>query len=117
MFTDEFFSMKANMVLVSVVAAVLLPMLLSNRRVSTAQSYDEFHVKSWSMTVEEIDAAGNLYRIDLSFPEEPEERPYIEYNLKVKLQTVVLAGMDKDEIIDMILEECPEKVTGITVQF
>ena len=69
------------------------------------------------MTVEEIDAAGTLYRIDISFPEEPEEWPDIDYNLKVKFQTVVLTELDKREIIDMIREECPENVTGITVRF
>ena len=69
------------------------------------------------MTIEEIDAECRLYRIDITSPEEIEERPYIDYNIKVKFQTVVLRNLDRDSIINMIREECPEDITSITVQF
>jgi hypothetical protein len=69
------------------------------------------------MTIEEIDAECRLYRIDITSPQEIEERPYIDYNIKVKLQAVVLRELDRDSIINMIREECPEDITSITVQF
>ena len=78
---------------------------------------DQIDIKRHVMTIEETDADGTLYRIDITSPEELEERPYIDYNIKVKLQTVSLRNLDKDTIIDMIREECPETITGITVRF
>ena len=69
------------------------------------------------MTIEEIDAECRLYRIDITSPEELEDRPYIDYNIKVKFQTVVLRNLDRDSIINMIREECPEDITSIKVQF
>lgn len=50
------------------------------------------------MTIEEVDAECRLYRIDITSPEELEERPYIDYNIKVKFQTVVLRNLDRDSI-------------------
>ena len=78
---------------------------------------EQIDIKSSTMIIEEVDAAATLYRIDITFPEELEERPYIDYNVKVKLQTVVLHELDRDSIINMIREECPEDITSITVQF
>ena len=69
------------------------------------------------MTIEEIDAECRLYRIDITSPEEIEERPYIDYNIKVKFQTAVLRNLDRDSIINTIREECPENITSITVRF
>jgi hypothetical protein len=69
------------------------------------------------MTIEEIDAECRLYRIDITSPEELEDRPYIDYNIKVKFQTVALSNLDRDSIINMIREECPENITSITVRF
>ena len=69
------------------------------------------------MTIEEIDAECRLYRIDITSPEELEEHPYIDYNIKVKFQTVALSNLDRDSIINMIREECPENITSITVRF
>ncbi len=78
---------------------------------------DQIDIKSSTMTIEEVDADGTLYRIDITSPEELEERPNIDYNVKVKLQTVVLRELDRESIINMIREECPEDITSITVQF
>ena len=37
---------------------------------------------------------------------------YIDYDIKVKFQTVALSNLD-----NMIREECPENITSITVRF
>ena len=66
---------------------------------------------------QQTEASVNVEQIDITSPEELEERPYIDYNVKVKLQTVVLRELDRDSIINMIREECPEDITSITVQF
>ena len=94
-------------------------MLISrnSRQTEIYRNLEHVDVKEQTMTIEEIDAECRLYRIDITSPEELEERPYIDYNIKVKLQTVALRNLDRDSIINMIREECPENITSITFRF
>ena len=112
--------MKTNTILLCVIGFALISgMLISrnSRQIEIYRNLEEVDVKEHTMTIEEIDAECRLYRIDITSPEELEERPYIDYNIKVKFQTVALRNLDRDSIINMIREECPENITSITVRF
>lgn len=67
--------------------------------------------------IEDIDSEINLYRIDIVSKDKYVEEPYIDYNIRVKFQTIILREMHKDSIINMILEELPEDPISITVQY
>ena len=112
--------MKTNTILLCVIVFMLISGMLISRNSRQTEIYrnlEHVDVKEQTMTIEEIDAECRLYRIDITSPEELEERPYIDYNIKVKLQTVALRNLDRDSIINMIREECPENITSITVRF
>ena len=112
--------MKTNTLLLCVIGFTMISGMLISRNSRQTEIYrnlEHVDVKEQTMTIEEIDAECRLYRIDITSPEELEERPYIDYNIKVKLQTVALRNLDRDSIINMIREECPENITSITVRF
>ena len=112
--------MKTNTILLCVICSLLILGLLTcynSNQTDVSRNLEQIDLKRHTMTIEEIDAECRLYRIDITSPEEIEERPYIDYNIKVKFQTVVLRNLDRDSIINMIREECPEDITSITVQF
>ena len=112
--------MKTYAAMFCLICIILLSGYILNhdqQQTDASVNVDQIDIKSSTMTIEEVDADGTLYRIDITSPEELEERPYIDYNVKVKLQTVVLRELDRDSIINMIREECPEDITSITVQF
>ena len=112
--------MKTYTAMLCIICIILLSRFFLNhnqQQIEASANVNQIDIKSSTMTIEEVDADGTLYRIDITSPEELEERPYIDYNVKVKLQTVVLRELDRDSIINMIREECPEDITSITVQF
>ena len=112
--------MKTYAAMFCLICIILLSGYILNhdqQQTEASVNVEQIDIKSSTMIIEEVDAAGTLYRIDITSPEELEERPYIDYNVKVKLQTVVLRELDRDSIINMIREECPEDITSITVQF
>ena len=112
--------MKTNTILLCVIVFTLISGMLISRNSRQTEIYrnlEQVDVKEHTMTIEEIDAECRLYRIDITSPEELEDRPYIDYNIKVKFQTVALSNLDRDSIINMIREECPENITSITVRF
>lgn len=112
--------MKESVILLSVITAILISSFIVGKheqKLDTPGKIEHIDIKRHTMTIEEIDAECRLYRIDITSPEELEERPYIDYNIKVKFQTVVLRNLDRDSIINMIREECPDNITSITVRF
>ena len=112
--------MKTYAAMFCLICIILLSGYILNhdqQQTDASVNVDQIDIKSCTMIIEEVDAEGTLYRIDITSPEELEDRPYIDYNVKVKLQTVVLRELDRDSIINMIREECPEDITSITVQF
>ena len=112
--------MKTNTILLCVICSLLVLGLLSCYNSNQTEAYrnlEQIDLKRHTMTIEEIDAECRLYRIDITSPEEIEERPYIDYNIKVKFQGVVLRDLDRDSIINMIREECPDNITSISVRF
>ena len=113
--------MKTTTILLCAISITLISGKLISRNSRQTEIYrniEQVDVKEQTMTIEEIDAECRLYRIDITSSEElKEERPYIDYNIKVKFQTVVLRNLDRDSIINMIREECPENITSITVRF
>ena len=112
--------MKTTTILLCAISITLISGKLISRNSRQTEIYrniEQVDVKEQTMTIEEIDAECRLYRIDITSPEEIEERPYIDYNIKVKFQTAVLRNLDRDSIINMIREECPENITSITVRF
>jgi hypothetical protein len=70
-----------------------------------------------TFVIEDIDSEVNLYRIDIISKDKYVEEPYIDYNIRVKFQTIVLRETHEDSIINMILEELPEDPISITVQY
>ena len=112
--------MKTNTIILCVICSLLILGLLTcynSNQTDVSRNLEQIDLKQHTMTIEEIDAECRLYRIDITSPEEIEERPYIDYNIKVKFQTAVLRNLDRDSIINMIREECPENITSITVRF
>ena len=73
--------------------------------------------KVHTFIIEDIDSEVNLYRIDIVSKDKYVEEPYIDYNIRVKFQTIILRETHKDSIINMILEELPEDPISITVQY
>lgn len=73
--------------------------------------------KVHTFVIEDIDSEVNLYRIDIVSKDKYVEEPYIDYNIRVKFQTIILRETHKDSIINMILEELPEDPISITVQY
>ena len=112
--------MKTNTILLCVICSLLILVFLTcynSNQTDASRKLEQIDLKRHTMTIEEIDAECRLYRIDITSPEEIEECPYIDYNIKVKFQTAVLRNLDRDSIISMIREECPENITSITVRF
>ena len=112
--------MKTNTIILCVICSLLILGLLTcynSNQTDVSRNLEQIDLKQHTMTIEEIDEECRLYRIDITSPEEIEERPYIDYNIKVKFQTAVLRNLDRDSIINMIREECPENITSITVRF
>lgn len=112
--------MKTHTILLCVICSLLILGFLTcynSNQTDVSRNLEQIDLKRHTMTIEEIDAECRLYRIDITSPEEIEERPYIDYNIKVKFQTAVLRNLDRDSIINMIREECPENITSITVRF
>lgn len=112
--------MKESVILLSVITAILISGFIVGKHehtLDTSAKIEQIDIRRHTMTIEEVDAECRLYRIDITSPEELEERPYIDYNIKVKFQSVVLRNLDRDSIINMIREECPDNITSITVRF
>ena len=112
--------MKESVILLSVITAILISSFIVGKleqTLDTSGKIEQIDIRRHTMTIEEVDAECRLYRIDITSPEELEERPYIDYNIKVIFQTVVLRNLDRDSIINMIREECPDNITSITVRF
>ena len=112
--------MKESVIPLSVITAILISGFIVGKHeqtLDTSAKIEQIDIRRHTMTIEEVDAECRLYRIDITSPEELEERPYIDYNIKVKFQTVVLRNLDRDSIINMIREECPDNITSITVRF
>ena len=112
--------MKTNTILLWVICSLLILGLLScynTNQTEASRNLVQIDLKRHTMTIEEIDAECRLYRIDITSPEEIEERPYIDYNIKVKFQSVVLRDLDRDSIMNMIREECPDNIASISVRF
>ena len=101
--------MKTNTILLCVICSLLILGLLScynSNQTDASRNLEQIDLKRHTMTIEEIDAECRLYRIDITSPEEIEELPYIDYNIKVKLahlQSSVFK-LSKD-LIDSIHEE------------
>ena len=111
--------MKTSIILSIITVILISGFIIDNyeRPLETVGMAEQIDIKRHTMTIEEVDAECRLYRIDITSPEELEERPYIDYNIKVKFQSVVLRDLDRDSIINMIREECPDNITSISVRF
>lgn len=105
---------RKNVILVlSILSMIVISIACGNNSRNTQKEMPKIH----TFVIEDIDSETNLYRIDIISKDKYVEEPYIDYNIRVKFQTIILRETHKDSIINMILEELPEDPISITVQY